>query len=287
MNQYKERAAAFSIVAFILVEFLLLSHGSSANVKTLVSDQTALYWMLLELLQATVWGASAVLLVTGVIELWQKFALKPTISTVSRAVLIPLMLLFVTHKHQWDLGLYSFLTIRTASIMGYIVAFAAVGAILIAEMALAALSTNASNPGKPDVDAYFRLRAYAQRFLLIAVVTLVAGTLVSLQTSSFLLAASKENVEAHSLAKVFGTIASIALAFFYAPTHAAFYSFGAAARNALIGESAPAGVGPLLEWAEQRSKLESVLQLQITTWDTFGPGISVLAPVLTGLLLGK
>lgn len=287
MNQYKERAAAFSIVAFALVESLLLSHGSSANVKTLVSNQTALYWMLLELLQATVWGASAFLLVTGVIELWQKFALKPTVSTVSRALLIPLMLLFVSHKRQWDLGPYSFLTIRTASIMGYIVAFAAVGAILISEMALAALAIDAKGPGKPDVDAYFRLRAYAQRFLLIAVVTLVAGTLVSLQTSSFLLAASKANAEAHSLAKTFGTIASIALAFFYAPTHAFFYSYGVAARNALIGESAPTGVGPLLDWAEQRSKLESVLQLQITTWDTFGPGISVLAPVLTGLLLGR
>jgi hypothetical protein len=33
--------------------------------------------------------------------------------------------------------------------------------------------------------------------------------------------------------------------------------------------------------------LESVLQLQLTTWDTLGPGISILAPVMTSLLLGK
>jgi hypothetical protein len=285
MKEYKEEAAAFSILAFVLLEFFLITRGSSAYIRQFTSDQTALYWMLLELLQAAVWGACAFLLVTWAIQLRRKFALKVTFSAVLRALLIPFMLLFVLHKHNWDLGEYSYLTIRTASILGYLMAFAAVGAVLMAEMALAALPNR--NTGGLSVEGYLQVRDYAQRFLQIAVVTLVAGTLVSIQTSSFLLNVSKQNVEAQSLVKQFGTIASIALAFFYAPTHAALWSYGAALRDQLMSEPVPSSAGPLLEWSDRRNKIESALQLQITTWDTLGPGISVLAPVLTGLLLGK
>jgi len=287
MRGYNEKAAVFFVVSFVLLEFLLLTHGSSANLGKFRSDETALFWMMLELLQAAIWGIGAFLLLSGVIKLWQEFALKLTLSTVIRALLIPLMLFFVVHKHKWNLGDYSFLTIRTASIMGYCVSFAAVGAVLIAEMALASLS-HAKDSGKPNVAGYFLLRDYSQRFLLIAVATLVAGTLVSIQTAAFLLSINAGNLDAHSLVKGFGAVASIALAVFYAPTHVAFYSFGSALRDQLLGEpSPPSTADPLVEWSERRSKLESVLQLQLTTWDTLGPGISVLAPVMTGLLLGK
>jgi len=289
MKVHKEAAAAFCILGFVLLEFLLIGGGSSDHVRQFIADQTALYWMLLELLQAAVWGACAFLLVTWTIQLRRKFAFRLTLSTALRALLIPFMLLFVLHKHHWDLGEYSYLTIRTASIMGYLVAFAAIAALLMAEMALAALPNRSddSDSGGLSVEGYLQARGYAQRFLQIAMVTLVAGTLVSIQTSSFLLTISKQNTQAQSLVKQFGTIASIALAFFYAPTHAALWSYGAALRNQLLGESVPSSAGPLLEWSERRSKIESALQLQITTWDTLGPGISVLAPVLTGLLLGK
>jgi hypothetical protein len=287
MKEYKEAAAAFFILGFVLLEFLLISRGSSDHIRQFIADQTALYWMLLELLQAAVWGACAFLLATWTIQLRRKFAFRLTLSTTLRALLIPFMLLFVLHKHHWDLGEYSYLTIRTASIMGYLVAFAAIAALLMAEMALAALPNGTNNSGGLSVEGYLRVRDYAQRFLQIAVVTLVAGTLVSIQTSSFLLTISKQNTGAQSLVKQFGTIASIALAFFYAPTHAALWSYGAALRNQLLGEPVPSSAAPLLEWSERRDKIESALQLQITTWDTLGPGISVLAPVLTGLLLGK
>ena len=287
MKDQKEKIAVFSVVSFVLLEFLLISHGSLANIRKLTANETALFWLLLELLQAAVWGASMFLLLGGAIQLLRKFTLRPTLSTVLRALLIPLMLLFVLHKHHWDLGAYSFLTIRTASIMGYIVAFAAVSAVLLAEMALAALP-GAEDPGAESVPGYFQLRDYAQRFLQIAVVTLVAGTLVSIQTSAFLLSASAVNTDARFLVREFGIIASIALAFFYSPTHAAFYSFGVRLRDALLTEPLPpSSAGPLLEWSERRKKLESVLQLQLTTWDTLGPGISILAPVMTSLLLGK
>ncbi len=285
MKKYKEEAAAVSIIAFVLLEFFLISRGSSAHIRQFTSDQTALYWLLLELLQAAVWGACAFLLVTWTIQLRRKFAFKVTLSTALRALLIPLMLVFVLHKHDWDLGEFSYLTIRTASIMGYLVAFAAVGAVLMTEMALAALPNR--NAGGLSVEGYLQVRDYAQRFLQIAVVTLVAGTLVSIQTSSFLLTISKQNTQAQSLVKQFGTIASIALALFYAPTHAALWSYGAALRDQLMNGPVPSTAGPLLEWSDRRSKIESALQLQITTWDTLGPGISVLAPVLTGLLLGR
>ena len=284
MKEHKEGAAAVSIIAFVVLEFFLISHGSSDHVRQFTSDQTALYWLLLELLQAAVWGACAFLLVTWTLQLRRKFAFKVTLSAALRALLIPFMLVFVLHKHNWDLGEFSYLTIRTASITGYLVAFAAVGAILMAEMALAALP---NRNGGLSVEGYLQVRDYAQRFLQIAVVTLVAGTLVSIQTSSFLLTISKQNTQAQSLVKQFGTIASIALALFYAPTHAALWSYGAALRDQLMNEPAPSSAGPLLEWSDRRSKIESALQLQITTWDTLGPGISVLAPVLTGLLLGR
>ncbi|HEV8491979.1 MAG TPA: hypothetical protein VGR76_06900 [Candidatus Angelobacter sp.] len=284
MKEYKEAAAASFILAFVLLEFLLISRGSSDHVRQFIADQTALYWMLLELLQAAVWGACAFLLVAWTIRLRRKFAFRLTLSTVLRALLIPFMLLFVLHKHHWDLGEYSYLTIRTASIMGYLVAFAAIAALLMAEMALAALPNNS---GGLSVEGYLQVRDYAQRFLQIAVVTLVAGTLVSIQTSAFLLAISRQNTAAQSLVKQFGTIASIALALFYAPTHAALWSYGAALKNQLLDGPVPSSAGPLLEWSERRGRIESALQLQITTWDTLGPGISVLAPVLTGLLLGK
>jgi hypothetical protein len=243
--------------------------------------------MLVEILQAALWGASTFLLVNGMADVLRQFRLKLTLSTVLRALLVPLMLLFVLRKHNWDLGPYSFLTIRTASILGYMVAFVAVTGVLMAEMALAELAAK-KDSGPLSVAGYFQLRSSSQRFLQIAVATLVVGTLVSMQTSAFLLVASEKNLEAHSLVREFGIIASIALAFFYAPTHAVFYSFGAALRDQLMAEPVPPSTaGPLLEWSEKRSKLEAILQLQITTWDTLGPGISVLAPVMISLLLGK
>jgi len=109
-----------------------------------------------------------------------------------------------------------------------------------------------------------------------------AATLVSIQTSAFLLVASEGNLGPTHWSESLESSHPLALAFFYAPTHAAFYSFGAALRDQLMTEPVPPSTaGPLLAWSEQRDKLESVLQLQITTWDTLGPGISVLAPVMT------
>src|SRR5580765_6979690 len=110
MKDQKEKTAVFSVVSFVLLEFLLISHGSLANISKLMANETALFWLLLELLQAAVWGASMFLLLGGAIQLLRKFPLRPTLSTVLRALLIPLMLLFVLHKHHWDLGAYSFLT---------------------------------------------------------------------------------------------------------------------------------------------------------------------------------
>src|SRR5882724_9759948 len=106
MRGYNEKAAGFFVVSFVLLEFLLLTHGSSANLGKLRSDETALFWMMLELLQAAIWGIGAFLLLSGVIKLWKEFALKLTLRTVIRALLIPLLLFFVAHKHNWKLGDY-------------------------------------------------------------------------------------------------------------------------------------------------------------------------------------
>src|SRR5882724_6111102 len=154
MHAHKEKAAVFSLLLFVVLEFLLISHGSLSNLQRLASDQTALFWMLVELLQAALWGASTFLLVNGMADLLRQFRLKPTLSTVLRAFLIPLMLLFVLRKHNWNLGAYSFLTIRTASICGYLVAFVAVSGVLMAEMALAELAAK-KDSAPLSVASYF------------------------------------------------------------------------------------------------------------------------------------
>ena len=78
----------------------------------------------------------------------------------------------------------------------------------------------------------------------------------------------------------------------YAPAYLALRTFGSDVRDSIVpgvlpsdtkAEEKDGGVELIEKWAENRDKLDDLLQLQIRDWKSFGPQFAILAPLATGL----
>jgi hypothetical protein len=210
---------------------------------------------------------------------------------------------FVVRQVQphWDLGPYQGqINIRDAGVLGFVVGALGVSAMWVVEIAVYS-SLPADGPvNRTHLECYLRLRQYLANFLTVTGIVLTLGTLGLNASRDFLKTASETNFFPHDLITVFGGIFTVLLGMAYAPAYLALRNLGANVRDSIVpgvlpddpkpAEEKDGGFELVEKWAENRGKLDDLLQLQIRDWKSFGPQFAIVAPLATGLasrLIGK
>jgi hypothetical protein len=202
---------------------------------------------------------------------------------------------FIVRKVQpvWNLGPYQDqINIRDAGLLGFVVGGLGVSAMWVVEIAV--YSSRPVVPAKVNREqlaCYLELRQYLANFLTVTGIVLTLGTLSLNASRDFVKTASERNFFPHDLIAVFGGVFTVLLGMAYAPAYLALRTFGSDVRDSIVpgvlpdskAEEKDGGVESVEKWAENREKLDDLLQLQIRDWRSFGPQVAIVAPLATGL----
>jgi hypothetical protein len=199
---------------------------------------------------------------------------------------------FIVRRVQpdWDLGAYQDqINIRDAGVLGFMVGGLGASAMWLVE--IAAYSSRPVDLGhkvdKTHLDHYLRLRQYLANFLTVTAIVLTLGTLSLNASRTFVKTANEHNFFPHDLIAVFGGVFTVLLGMAYTPAYLALRTLGSDVRDSLVPEVPPsdarAGVESVEKWAENRQKLDDLLQLEIRDWRSLGPKVAIVAPLATGL----
>jgi len=209
---------------------------------------------------------------------------------------------FIVRRVQpvWDLGLYQgSINIRDAGLLGFIVGGLGVSAMWVLEIAVYSARPADGRVTRTHMHCYLRLREYLGNFLTVTGIVLTLGTLTLNASRDFVKTASDHNFFPRDLITVFGGVFTVLLGMAYAPAYLALRTLGSDVRDSMVpgelpdtskGEEKDGGVETVEKWAENREKLDDLLQLQVRDWRSFGPQFAIVAPLATGLasrLIGK
>ena len=193
----------------------------------------------------------------------------------------------------WNLGPYQDkINIRDAGVLGFVVGGLGVSAMWIVEIAVYSCLPEDGKGNRTQLPIYLRLREYLGNFLTISGIVLALGTLDLNASRDFIKTANASNFFPHPLIAVFGGVFTVLLGMAYAPAYLALRTLGSNIRDSIIprapGEDPTdekdGGLESVEKWAENRGKLDDLLQLQIRDWRSFGPQVAIVAPLATGLL---
>jgi len=194
---------------------------------------------------------------------------------------------------NWDLGPYSQINIRDAGLPGFVLGALGVSAMWVVEIAVYSSLPPDDLVTPTHLECYLRLREYLGNFLTVTGIVLALGTLGLNASWEFVKAANKDNRFPHDLIVVFGGVFTVLLGMAYAPAYLALRTLGSDIRDSIVPPALPDDPKPAEEkgggfelvekWAENREKLDDLLQLQIRDWKSFGPQFAIVAPLATGL----
>jgi hypothetical protein len=147
---------------------------------------------------------------------------------------------------------------------------------------------------RAQLDSYLRLREYLGNFLTVTGIILALGTLDLNASREFIKTANEHNFFPRDLITIFGGVFTVLLGMAYAPAYLALRELGSSVRDSIVPRALPDDPRPATEekdggfelvekWAENRDKLDDLLQLQIRDWKSFGPQFAIVAPLATGL----
>ncbi len=202
---------------------------------------------------------------------------------------------FIVRKVQpvWDLGPYQGqINIRDAGLLGFLLGGLGVSAMWVVEIAVYSSRPVSDPVTRTHLDCYLRLRRYLGNFLTVTGIVLTLGTLSLSASRDFVKTASERNFFPHDLIAIFGGVFTVLLGMAYAPAYLALRTLGSDVRDSIVpgilpnaskAEEKDGGAEAVEKWAENREKLDDLLQLQIRDWRSFGPQVAIMAPLATGL----
>jgi hypothetical protein len=203
--------------------------------------------------------------------------------------------LIVRQVHPlWDLGPYSDqINIRDAGVLGFVLGGLGASAMWMVEIAVYSSRLTDGQVNRTHLDSYLRLREYLGNLLTVTGIVLALGTLDLNASRDFVTTANGHNFFPRDLITVFGGVFTVLLGMAYAPAYLALRALGSDIRDSIVPRVLPDDPKPagqkdggfeLVEkWAENREKLDDLLQLQIRDWKSFGPQFAIVAPLATGL----
>jgi hypothetical protein len=194
----------------------------------------------------------------------------------------------------WNLGPYQDqIDIRDAGVLGFVLGGLGASAMWLVEIATYGCRPKDGTVNRTYLDCYLRLREYLGNFLTVTGIVLALGTLDLSASRDFVLAANKDVFFPHDLVTVFGGVFTVLLGMAYAPAYLALRTLGSDIRDSIVPRVFPDHLEPpeekdggcesVRKWAENREKLDDLLQLQIRDWKSFGPQFAIVAPLATGL----
>ena len=204
---------------------------------------------------------------------------------------------YIVRRFQpvWDLGPYQgHINIRDAGVLGFVLGGLGASAMWVVEIAVYSSRPADHNHkvNKQQLNCYLQLRQYLGNFLTVTGIVLTLGTLSLNASRDFIKTASEHNFFPRDLIAIFGGVFTVLLGMAYAPAYLALRTFGSDVRDSIVpgvlpsdtkAEEKDGGVELIEKWAENRDKLDDLLQLQIRDWKSFGPQFAILAPLATGL----
>jgi hypothetical protein len=203
---------------------------------------------------------------------------------------------FIVRQVQpvWDLGPYqNQINIRDAGLLGFVLGGLGVSAMWVVEIAVYSSLPADGTVNRTHLDCYLRLRQYLGNFLTVTGIVLALGTLGLNASRDFIKTANAQNFFPHDLIAVFGGVFTVLLGMAYAPAYLALRNLGSKVRDSIVPPALPEDPKPAEEkdggfelvekWAENREKLDDLLQLQVRDWKSFGPQFAIVAPLATGL----
>jgi len=203
--------------------------------------------------------------------------------------------LIVRQVHPlWDLGPYSDqINIRDAGVLGFVLGGLGASAMWMVEIAVYSSRLTDGQVNRTHLGSYLRLREYLGNLLTVTGIVLALGTLDLNASRDFVTTANGHNFFPRDLITVFGGVFTVLLGMAYAPAYLALRALGSDIRDSIVPRVLPDDPKPagqkdggfeLVEkWAENREKLDDLLQLQIRDWKSFGPQFAIVAPLATGL----
>jgi hypothetical protein len=203
---------------------------------------------------------------------------------------------FIVRRVQpvWNLGPYqNHINIRDAGVLGFVLGGLGVSAMWVVEVAVYSSRPVTGPVNKAQLPCYLQLRQYLANLLTVTAIVLTLGTLSLNASRDFVKTASERNFFPHDLITVFGGVFTVLLGMAYTPAYLALRTLGSDVRDSLVpgvlpddpktGAEKDGGVESVEKWAENREKLDDLLQLQVRDWRSFGPQVAIVAPLATGL----
>jgi hypothetical protein len=195
---------------------------------------------------------------------------------------------------DWDLGPYQGrINIRDAGLLGFVLGGLGVSAMWVVEIAAYSSRPPDDKVNRTHLDCYLRLREYLGNILTVTGIILALGTLSLNASRDFVKAASGHNFFPRDLVTVFGGVFTVLLGMAYTPAYLALRTLGSNVRDSIVPGIPPddpqaagekeGGAESVEKWAENRDKLNDLLQLQIRDWKSFGPQFAIVAPLATSL----
>jgi len=245
-------------------------------------------WLVLVGIQVVTWAAGLCLVGRWMVEIARSY--RPPAAPVLVGALLPAVALGVAswcvmlRGHVFPpetLARYNITNMKTLAMGGYVVALMAVAGILTIGIVLRQQDFAAKDHSA--VATYGRLLSLLNSFLLVAALTLGLGTLGSAAVRD---ASNQECGDAfmpREYVIMYGAIHSLFLALPYGLVRLRLFQAGVAIRKKLLAAPDYSATG-IKAWRESSAALDETLGLSFVGLASLGPGLSVLVPLLTGLL---
>jgi hypothetical protein len=296
-------------VAAELVIMFGFHWGAMAGLASAPEELTGKFYVLVALMvgQAGLWGYLGSLTGEWVWQTWSYCKNGPSLKYLPwhyRGAILTRFLFvwvavgvwyFIVRRVQpvWDLGPYQgHINIRDAGVLGFVLGGLGVSAMWVVEIAVYSSRPVSGPVTRTQLNCYLQLRQYLANFLTVTGIVLTLGTLSLSASRDFIKTASEHNFFPHDLITVFGGVFTVLLGMAYAPAYLALRTLGSDVRDSLVPGVLPAdskagekdgGVESVEKWAENREKLDDLLQLEIRDWRSLGPQVAIVAPLATGL----
>jgi hypothetical protein len=170
----------------------------------------------------------------------------------------------------------------STSIPYYIAISLAMSALWVVERRFSELAISSSDANA--VKAYLSLRSLAQSLVSLASAILVLG-IISLAIRNALFRALNPTCGIAPESLLYeGLIYTVLLAVAYIPIHARFNAVGESVLDQLLKDVPMDGATNVQNWLKVKADIENLLELRTYEWKAFGPGLAVIAPLLTGFV---
>jgi hypothetical protein len=271
--------------AAIGVSVVLFQARSTPESQQFVDAPQFYVWIFLLGLSTAVMVISVALMLKPLQELkphWRGHKIEITLSSLLMCLLF-VVPLASSVPESGSVLVYHRIKMTILLVMGIVVSLQALVGIWLVNVALRTFQKT-ETPSK-QIASFLRLREHLQRFLVIL------GTLVSLLTLStgalrHTLVSARFVEEADfpvELVLVYGAYFTVLIALSYIPTYTFLIAVGRRICDALFPLSS-LEAGSIGQWHSERKSLEALLHIQVGVGKSFGTGIAISAPLISGII---